>query len=419
NAVFNNNGVLEVQAGTLAFTSGYTQTAGATILNGGTLESTTTFDIQGGILSGDGDIFGVVIINGTISPGASSGIINAGGNYTLGMGTYVVELGGSTPGTGHDQVNVTGSNKNVTLGAGSVLDISIEPGFDPDVGQDFVIMTYTGTRTGQFDTLLGQGIGNFKRIEIIYDDPNKRVILTVEAVAINPTIVIEKTPDFQQVVALGTANFTITVTNTGDVSLDNVTVTDAKAPDCDSSLGTLSVGESVNYTCSLISVAQSLTNTASVTGDPPLGDSVIDIDNADVEVVNPSIDIQKTPDIQQIAVGGNATFTLTVTNTGDVDLTDVGVTDALVSDCNNGIGSLTVDAASVLTRSNGIIGNSGSGNGTVTVTGTNSIWTNTKQSNRWQWRHGCTDRISRRFCFFRYVLRGRALCRLRRSVRGR
>jgi hypothetical protein len=55
---------------------------------------------------------------------------------------------------------------------------------------------------------------------------------------------------------------------------------------------------------------------------------------AGIEVApdHPSIQIAKTPQMQ-VAVGGTATFRITVINTGDVPLTAVQVTDAAVPGC--------------------------------------------------------------------------------------
>ena len=45
---------------------------------------------------------------------------------------------------------------------------------------------------------------------------------------------------------------------------------------------------------------------------------VEDSDDAAVDVINPAITIEKTPDSQQARAGDTVTFTITVDNTGDV-----------------------------------------------------------------------------------------------------
>ena len=158
-----------------------------------------------------------------------------------------------------------------------------------------------------------------------------------------PAIDVQKTPDIQQVVDGGTADFTITVTNTGDVALTNVVVTDALAPACDTTIGALAVDEVVTYTCSLAGVTADFTNVASVTGDDPTGGLVADTDDAVVDVVDPAIDIQKTPDSQQSLGGATADFTITVTNIGVAALAYVVVTDPLAPACDTTIATLAVD----------------------------------------------------------------------------
>jgi uncharacterized repeat protein (TIGR01451 family) len=155
-----------------------------------------------------------------------------------------------------------------------------------------------------------------------------------------PDIDIQKTPDFQAVESGGDAAFTITVTNTGDVAdvaLTNVTVTDPMVADCNGFIGDLAIGETVAYDCNAINVTEGFTNTACVEGTAGQA-TVTDCDDAVVGV--PAIDILKKPDLQVVAFGGDVTFTIIVTNTGSVDLTDVTVTDLLAPDCNNLIGDL-------------------------------------------------------------------------------
>ena len=55
-----------------------------------------------------------------------------------------------------------------------------------------------------------------------------------------------------------------------------------------------------------------------------------------------SIDIEKSPDRQDVEVGGTARWQITVTNTGGLDLAGVEVTDAPAPGCASAIGALAV-----------------------------------------------------------------------------
>ena len=159
---------------------------------------------------------------------------------------------------------------------------------------------------------------------------------------IEPDIDVEKTPDTQQVVSGADVTFTITVTNNGDVDLTSVTVTDANAPGCDRTYATLTVGETQTYTCSRAAVVADFTNTAEASGNPPSGPPVTDQDDAVVDVIHPSIFIDKAPDLRIIDSGEDVEFTITVSNNGDVDLANVTVADPNAPDCDQTYASLTV-----------------------------------------------------------------------------
>jgi uncharacterized repeat protein (TIGR01451 family)/LPXTG-motif cell wall-anchored protein len=79
--------------------------------------------------------------------------------------------------------------------------------------------------------------------------------------------------------------FTITVTNTGNVTLTDVTVVDRVTPDCDADLGTMAPGATETYTCVLENVTEITTNIAIVVGTPPSGEKVTDEDRATVGLV--------------------------------------------------------------------------------------------------------------------------------------
>ncbi len=84
------------------------------------------------------------------------------------------------------------------------------------------------------------------------------------------------------------------------------------------------------------------TNPATVTGTPSIGPDIDSTDTAAVDVVDPQITLTKDPATQTILTGTDATFSITAINTGDVDLTNVVVTDPLVPACGNAIGLLPV-----------------------------------------------------------------------------
>ena len=79
--------------------------------------------------------------------------------------------------------------------------------------------------------------------------------------------------------------WTITVTNTGDVTLTDVIVVDRVTPDCDAALGTMAPGATETYTCVLENVTEITTNVATVMGTAPSGEKVSDEDSATVGVV--------------------------------------------------------------------------------------------------------------------------------------
>ena len=81
---------------------------------------------SGATLAGGGSTDSAVVVNGTINPGAGPGTLTTG-DLTI-NGTLVAELDTTTPGTGHDQIVVTGT---VTLGGASTLVVAAGPGLSP------------------------------------------------------------------------------------------------------------------------------------------------------------------------------------------------------------------------------------------------------------------------------------------------
>ena len=136
--------------------------------------------------------------------------------------------------------------------------------------------------------------------------------------------------------------WTVTVKNTGAVTLTDVTVSDSLSgavidAGCTfASPITLTPDESascvVSYGVTQGNVdAGSVTNNVSAIGTPPLGDPVHDADANTVPIgANPSVDVTKTVKAGAPAKAGDpVTWTVTVKNTGNVTLSNVAVTDAL------------------------------------------------------------------------------------------
>lgn len=132
----------------------------------------------------------------------------------------------------------------------------------------------------------------------------------------------DKTP-----VGLGdTITYTLTVANTGNVTVDNITLSDYKLWTPPRSIGSLAPGDNVtvpgNYTVLVADFPGPIINTANVTGTAPNGDSVSAIASATVEL-NPyaaGIEVTKAADKTTASPHETVTYSYTITNTGDVTI---------------------------------------------------------------------------------------------------
>ena len=196
-------------------------------------------------------------------------------------------------------------------------------------------------------------------------------------------------------------NYTLTVTNTGNVDLVNVKVEDSlsggvwmDSPD----IGDLSVGESVTlayqYTIpegaadgekiKNVAVAAGTTvpnpEDPEYPGEPEQPEEVKDTDEEEVTVENgsaPAIDIVKSVDRKALRPGETAAYTLIVTNTGNTDLTDVAVTDSNMDlGAEGSIGDLAAGESRTITYAFTVPENTENGAvlpNTASVTGTEKL----------------------------------------------
>ncbi|MFL6236252.1 MAG: hypothetical protein ACJ76N_24180 [Thermoanaerobaculia bacterium] len=134
-----------------------------------------------------------------------------------------------------------------------------------------------------------------------------------------------------------TVTWIYTVTNTGDINLTQVQVSDDQGANviCPATT-TLAPGESIRCTAQGTAVEGQFQNTATATGTPPCGIQVSAQDSGFYTGGGDgSIELQKrtngqltpTPTGLQIALGAPVTWKYTVKNTGKVSLSSVGVTD--------------------------------------------------------------------------------------------
>jgi hypothetical protein len=125
----NRGGRIEAGAGSRVFLAdaGHPANVGITTVEGGVLGGTGTFFMQRAVLS-----HGV-----RIAPGQSPGWLDFNGTLALDpLGALQIEIGGLTPGSGHDRVHVAGAAL-----LGGALELSLWGGFVPAAGDVFTILS--------------------------------------------------------------------------------------------------------------------------------------------------------------------------------------------------------------------------------------------------------------------------------------
>ncbi|GAA2993427.1 SdrD B-like domain-containing protein [Actinokineospora diospyrosa] len=169
-----------------------------------------------------------------------------------------------------------------------------------------------------------------------------------------------------------TVTYNFSVVSPGGSSATSVEVDDPLAANCDRIIGTLLADAPYTYSCTGVAGADDYTNTATATGDSSFGDPLTGTGEVAVTVVNPSIDITKVPDKATYTTGETITFTITVHNDGDSNITGITVSDPTVPSCANAtIGTLGAGGSSsyTCTATAPITGDSN----TATVNGTDVV----------------------------------------------
>ena len=170
---YNQNGGTVNVAGTLNSNGAYNHTGGTTTVAAGGQVMTNGQNIamSGGTLKGTGTVnVGAQSLNntgGTVAPGGSAGILTITGNYAQGAGgTLATEISGTTAGSGHDRLVVSGNaSLNGTLAITT-------PGFAVSPGQSFRVLT-PGSRGGTFATVTGGA-----PFTVQYNGPNVDLVVS-------------------------------------------------------------------------------------------------------------------------------------------------------------------------------------------------------------------------------------------------
>ncbi len=151
-------------AGALTATNGVVVDFGDAISGFGSINSTNTLakrTIINGVAQGNsmaqpltftGYVKGVgtfnnVIFTGTFDPGLSPTILTVGNLGFSATNTLIMELGGTAPGGGYDQIQASG-----TLGLGGTLAVTLINGFNPVVGNAFNLFDWAGL-SGTFSAI--------------------------------------------------------------------------------------------------------------------------------------------------------------------------------------------------------------------------------------------------------------------------
>ncbi|QNP72065.1 DUF11 domain-containing protein [Streptomyces roseirectus] len=156
-----------------------------------------------------------------------------------------------------------------------------------------------------------------------------------------PGLTVEKTADKNELVAGETITFSFKATNTGNVTLTNVTVHEGdfngtgvlSAPTCPDAAKSLAPGASVTCTATYVVTqadvdAGQLENSATVTGEPPLGGDPITSPPGTTKVpsdARPGLTVVKSADKNRLVAGETITYSFVVTNTGNVTMKEVAV----------------------------------------------------------------------------------------------
>jgi|GEM_PF-2601265 len=145
-----NNNIVSCTSGSISFAEDFTNSTTGTMqgLNSLSFTSATSFTNNGTTSPGDNGVGDLTFI-GTFEQSSSADL--------------QVTLGGMVVGSNQDQLSVNGD-----LDLSGTLEITIPEGYFPAVSDSFIVVTFTGTRTGTFDTFTAPTVGGNPQFEVVY-----------------------------------------------------------------------------------------------------------------------------------------------------------------------------------------------------------------------------------------------------------
>jgi uncharacterized repeat protein (TIGR01451 family) len=270
-------------------------------------------------------------------------------------------LGGVPSEFSYDYDDGTPMTPIVVTPSGSLLTYSLETPaahgtavVDPDG-------SYTYTPTAAY-------IGEDEfQVEVSDGDASSVSTVHVDVLPNEAAVTVTKSADETSVLVGEAIHYTIEVASTGALPVEDVTVTDPNAPDCDRTIEEVAVAETEAIECTYTTTVADVgtyTNVATASSTdlaaPAASNEVA------VEVVNaatPRLEIHASTTQTSVEVGSDITYEIEVVNSGGVVLHNVTVADANAPDCVRTIGTLAIGARSLytctLTATTPMVGNRG------------------------------------------------------------
>jgi RHS repeat-associated protein len=144
-----NAGTLTVDASSTLAVNSLTQTGGAAVVQGTVgAGAASTVNLLGGTFTVTGTINASLTNAAELDLGSAPAAMQITGDYVqTAAGALIMKVGGSAPGSGYDQLNVSG-----TATFDGTLNVSLTNGFGPSGGEVFNLIPFTGS-TGSFATI--------------------------------------------------------------------------------------------------------------------------------------------------------------------------------------------------------------------------------------------------------------------------